>query len=326
MKTTNNNSAPEKSANKLISVDYAENMVRRYQSENMTNEDFEEKLYTLVDTLLDQPSVKGSENAFHNFALNFSRIEDSETACEIVEKGVELFPNNTDLLADYLQMGSDCGQFDQCEQYYQRLIQIGYETWTWRAFSFSIDYLLLKYKSLADAEDKDIIQTALAITDKSREYIDSEESYCSEADIYNAINNSAKMIDALRAGIANCRRSPKCSLRYADYLIENGEYEEANKIVQKMLSMVSSQESINTAYVYYISGLCKYAIALQNEDFSPETAESIFGDFVIARDLDLGKEAYVKNMKKCIIVFERRSGVEYPRDLYPDDTQRISIN
>lgn len=304
---------------KLMTVDYAERKIREY-IRNTDEEALEDKMYELVDALLDQSRVIGSANSFHNFAVNFSKFDDSETACEIVEKGLLLFPNNTDLLADYIQMGSECGKFKQCDECYKKLIDIGFETWTWRAFSFTIDYLLLLCTGIGCAQQiEEMKNTALAIVAEYRKRKPNrEESYCSEADIYDAFNEYDKKLEILQEGIRVCKSSPKCSLRYADALVDSGEYEKANSIIQNMLSMVGSQENIKTSYVYYLSGLCKYAIAVKSNDYEKTTVNSIYDDFTISCDIELSSRAYLDNMTKCIKILENRSKIEY-EDAYPNE-------
>ena len=313
------NNKTENNGKRTITVDRAERKMREL-FQKYEDEVLEEAMYNLVTTVLDkQPELLGSENGFHNFAVNFSKRDDSEVACEIVERGLLLFPDSTDLLADYLQMGSECGKFDRCEECYNKLMSIEYSTWTWRAYSFSIDYLIVLSSGVGGIKDLDELKNkALEIAKQYRIHMPNNEgSYCSEADIYSKFHQYDMKISALKNGIEKCDFSPKCSLRYADILIDEGNYDEAIKVIEKLLGMISSQESVNMAYVYYISGICKYALMMRNKDFSKEAVNSIYCDFLIAMDNGLGSDSYRINASKCIKVIERKSLIQYPED-YPD--------
>lgn len=314
--TTRKNSNKE-DASRILTVDWAERKVREYQG-MFANDDetYEEKLYELVDLILEQKQVVGTDNSFHNFALNFSRRDDSLTACEILDKGLLLFPNNTDLLADYLQMGSECGLFDRCAECFKQLMSIRYDIWTWRAFSFSIDYLLLLCTGVgSDIQLNELKSQALNLVQEYRKQKPEEEgSFCSEADIYVAFNMHQEKIKILKAGIEACPSSPKCSLRLADILFDQGDYQEARNVLQRLTAMVGSQERVNRAYVYYLLGLSKYALCISMGDYSEETVMDIYDDFSIAFLLKLQSDAYRSNMRKCIKILEKKSKKEYPED------------
>lgn len=121
-------------------------------------------LYGLRDIVL-SGDISGTANDFHNFSVNFASRGDHESACDLLQIGLQQHPLSTDLLADYLQYGIKCGKSESARQYYERLMQIPIERWTWRSFDFSIDYLkaeaaLLSAQEEIEKKKKDMLSLA----------------------------------------------------------------------------------------------------------------------------------------------------------------------
>ena len=57
--------------------------------------------YTILDMVC-KYKQNGDADDFHNYAVTFSRINDYDAACIILKCGLNRFPRNVDLLADYL--------------------------------------------------------------------------------------------------------------------------------------------------------------------------------------------------------------------------------
>ena len=52
---------------------------------------------------------EGTADEFHNFTTELARAGYYGRACSVLEKGIEQYSMNTDLLADYLNYGIKCG-------------------------------------------------------------------------------------------------------------------------------------------------------------------------------------------------------------------------
>ncbi|MBQ7681255.1 MAG: hypothetical protein IJT31_03460 [Oscillibacter sp.] len=59
------------------------------------------------------PEMVGDENDYHNYAVVMSRLDDYLAAYEIVKRGLQQFPYNTDLLADAINYGSKCNKYHE---------------------------------------------------------------------------------------------------------------------------------------------------------------------------------------------------------------------
>ena len=98
------------------------------------------ELRSLVSDFCNQTEVYGTENEFHNLAVHLAKSNLEDLACRVLERGLKMH-KNVNLLADYLQYGLRCGYRDKCKEYYGILNRIPKRIWTWRGFSFSIEYL-----------------------------------------------------------------------------------------------------------------------------------------------------------------------------------------
>lgn len=295
---------------RLITIGEAERKVKEYvQEEN------DDALYDLIQEVLFQDKIIGSAGDFHNLALNFSRRDDYETACNILDKGLNLFPRAVDLLADYLQNGINCDRTKLCEEYFNRLLNIPMMRWTWRGFSFSIDYMK-NYSDNVETEEE-LLDWRGRMFDMAENYYkyfpDNEDTFLVKADIYQYFNDKGNEIKILEKALQELKSCPRCSLRLADIYFDKGEYDKAlNYIGRCKFGAVQTQEKINQGYMYYLSGLCKAAQTHQSSIYdNEEVIKDIYTDFSIAEKLKMSFSSYKKVMERQIYILESKSGILY---------------
>lgn len=295
---------------RIISIGEAEKLAKEY-----AYEENEEALYELVQEILSQEKVVGSVDDFHNFAVSFSRKDDYETACNILDKGLEQFPKAVDLLADYLQNGVNCNRFKQCEECFNKLLKIPMMRWTWRGFSFSIDYMQIMADNIED--DNELIEWKNKMLEMAENYHKfytySEDVFLAKADIFQYFNDREKEIEILNTALEQIKNCPKCALRLADIFFEKGEYDKALEYIERCkYSSIQTQEKINQGYMYYLSGLCKVAQMHQLASYENEKlVEDIYCDFSIAEKLKMNFSSYKKVMDRQIHILESKSGILY---------------
>ena len=104
----------------------------------------EDMINKIIPALMEAPRpLVGDADDYHNFSVAvLKEFDDYRVALDIVEMGLEAYPKNADLLGDAIKYAVNCGQRDRATKYYDELIWIDKSVWTWRSFSFSIDYLL----------------------------------------------------------------------------------------------------------------------------------------------------------------------------------------
>lgn len=257
----------------------------------------------------------GDADDFHNFAVDLARNSFDNLACEVLRRGLELFPRNCDLLSDFLQYGMNCGFREECKAYYERLHLLPRRRYTWRGFSFSINYL----EQLADEceSDEEFDLLANEMIELSDEYLRflpyEEDAYRSRANIYKTLREPDKEVDMLKEGLSKLNSAPRCALQLADLLVERGEYEEALKIIPRGLSDNNKDQSaISEAYLYYLSGRAKLGLQEKSgEAFSEDGILSVFMDFNIAL-ASLKNKSYRSVIYDKTVLLKNRYGIHIP--------------
>ena len=227
------------------------------------------KLTSFMEELVSQDEICGDANDFHNFAVELARENQEQLACRLIERGLVQFPNNVDLLADYLQYGISIGKEQECDRIYKILLKIPRNRWTWRGFSFSINYLQHLIDDVSDSEER-ISELKKKIEEIADDYVKflpySEEGYRAKARVYASIkDNPDEEVSIVKQCMEIVKVCPKSALRSADIYFERGDYQEALTCVERAIRDANqTQGSINEGYVYYLEGLCK--ISLLNEE------------------------------------------------------------
>lgn len=282
------------------------------------------KLNQFVEELVAQDELCGNANDYHNFAVELSREKQEHLACLIIERGLKQFPSNVDLLSDYLQYGISIGKEKECKEVYEKLMKIPNNRWSWRGFSFSINYLqhILDDISESSQQMEELKEKIIQIADDYVKYLPySEEGYRAKARVYSSIkDNPNAEIEILKECLSIVKVCPKSALRSADIYFERGEYEKALECVDRAIKDANqTQGSINEGYVYYLSGLCKMSMlgaeaGREIDETVREKVVDIFVDFDSAF-LEFGLEidgTYKRVMIKKAKLLKSRYEVDIP--------------
>lgn len=272
----------------------------------------------LVNRVITQNAQDADADDWHNFAVEVARSDLYDLSCDILECGLK-HSKNIDLLADFLQYGMSCGRFDRCKEIYKTLQKIPKIRWNWRAYSFSINYLLFLWDSCeTEKEINRISSDMLSLTEDFHKYLpNEEEAYKCEAEVKRTLLRFEEEEAALRNGIETITVSPKCCLRLATLLINRGDFEEALALIQRCKDTLQTQSSINEGYLFYLSGLCKIAIRKKASDgYSEKDIMDIYKDFNISLKQNYRAD-YRKNIRAKAIVLEEESKVLVP-DAYEE--------
>ena len=300
---------------RLVSIGEAERLAKDY-----IGEENEDALYDLVNDILSQDKILGSVDDFHNFAIDFSRKDDYHTACQVLDKGLILFPKAVDLLADYLQYGINCDRLALCEEHFNTLKRIPLTRWTWRGFSFSINYMqFLSDRTDSESELEEWKQRMLELSEKYQVYFPySEDAFLTKANIFRYFNDNDRETDVLESTVRNVKSCPKCALRLADIYFNRGEYTKALEYIEICkYSAIQTQEKINQAYMYYLSGLCKAAELHQSNLYNnQDLVVDIYQDFAIADKLNLNYSSYQKVIERQINILECKTRILYEEAVF----------
>lgn len=276
-----------------------------------------EPLHELLARFAAQAEQSGSADDYHNLAVTLARRDEYALACQALDCGLARFPKNVDLLADALEYGTRCGRLEACRRHCRTLCRIPRRRWTWRGFSFYIDYQLF----LLDRTDTDAAIDALAAdmlavaADFARFFPYSEEPFRNEALVYAALNEAQKEEETLRRALASVRVAPKCALRYADLLYDRGLYSQAAEAIARALRDANrTQSSIREGYLYYLSGLCRFSAAQEAgslQDLDESAAREIYSDFELALESFQDRQAsYAQVIREKTIALVRKSRIE----------------
>lgn len=275
-------------------------------------------VYRITEKVLKCEKLVGSADDVHNYSVELARRGEYALAVQVLKKGLIIFPKNTDLLADLLQYCCCCGEQTESVKYYSQLKAVPKFLWTWRAFSFSIDYLKDSLESIGDdfSED-DYDNKRKEMSNLATAYCDafpySEDSYVSFSEIYRLFGEKDKAQEILENALSKLKVCPKCALKLADIYFERGEMAKALEIINRgLLDANQAEEKINTGYLYLLSGLSKTSL-LHEKNFVADKKEilSIYEDFNIALE-QIGHERFKKVIRNKIIVIRTKTNIELP--------------
>lgn len=276
-------------------------------------------LTTFLEQLLRQPQISGSADAWHNLAVNLARIDAYDLACLVLQRGLDFYPKNVDLLADYLQYGMECGQGEYCKAVCKTLNKVPKALWTWRGHHFLIFYY--KEQLLLSGTEKELERYKAEIDQLLKlyrqQFPDNESSYDCEADVCRELNDRQREEAVLREALEALKIAPKCAMQLAVMLFDRGEYQEALRYAQRALrDSVQTQMGVNEAFLCYLCGLAKFAILLLDEEANgyPEAAVlDIYTDFETALRQGLNS-TYRSTLKQRAIRLVVKSKINVPSD------------
>lgn len=309
----------------ILPVSKANAIVERIlnESDGAYNDEYARQQFTeTIISFLKQSIHPGDADDFHNFAVTLAIKDEYLLACDILECGLKYFPRNVDLLADYLAYGLSCNKQEECKKYYDILISIPKQLWTWRGFTFSITYLITYKKDKLSSQkeiDEFLAELLNIVTNYRNKYPETEESYRSEAFIYKELGMPEKQILVLENAMRDVLSCPKCALTYSNLLFERGEYEKALSGISRALSD-STQMQKNYSdenfqgYLYLTSALCKIALAQKNNSFlSEEEVLDIYSDLNIALPyFNNSNTTYKANIKTEMLYLLGKYNIDVP--------------
>jgi len=279
---------------------------------------------------------EGSSDEFHNVANSIAELGYYDRACQLLEEGIKQYTNNTDLLADYLVFGIKCNKISQCENYYNMLDLISDKRKTWRAFTFSIDFLIYKINMCNDEDGiSELKKEALGLVKRFKDNLPKEElAYLSEYHVYEATLDKNVGLEKLEEFLDSENRvakvAPKCHLCYIDEMLAMGEYEKVVLYASDgAAEAAQEQEGVDTGYFFYALALSKDALWLKadasNRSDDIEEARLILKYYQTAYDtLDEDKMAYFKVIAKRYKIISNISGLDVELKEWRKDNNKLN--
>lgn len=264
--------------------------------------------------------IYGTPDNIHNCAVPYAKENMYEYACMILQRGLEESAASIDLLADYIRYGISCGKHTECEKYYRQLNEIPKEQWNWRAFSFSIDFLLDKRnRTLNEIERNELSRMAVDLSNEFVDAIGTDQAYFDKAQVLKVCGGyfSETEESILQKGLDTLKATPRCALRMAEILFERGEYKEAATHLKRCcINAFAPQPDVNRSYSFLLSALSKASnLFIEQTDNNYVNKENdimeIYKDFNTAIEGGL-TEIYRETANATIKILEAHTGFEYP--------------
>jgi len=269
--------------------------------------------YSLAEKFYNAKIVNGTAQDFINLSISFKESGDDITACRILERGLDIYNNDIELLACYLDCVIDSGiekELIECEKFYVKIRENPLESYSENVFNSILKYLVTKisfgYKREAIKSEAEEI---LKVFDK--QHPNREGSYIAH---YKFIDGREQQKSKLREAVNKLSSCPRCALTLADMLCDEGEYEDACNVIEKCLRSVQSLPMVNRAYAYYLQGICKYGI-FQKLDFIEDRelkVKEIYDTFRIAASEYYNlKRIHRKEIERIVYVLEQQTEIFY---------------
>lgn len=308
----------------ILSISDAEQQLCAWKREDKEKEDF--PIY-IAKSIQGSSDIYGTADEYHNLSSEFARKDLYKCAEIVAGKGAERYKHNVDLLADVIKFGSQSQDWDICETAYKRLDGIKYEKWTWRAFTFVIEYLMDKMEILGEDEKEEEIYKKIYAHIDAYKKLNDERAWVAEAELNIKYGKRSEAIATLKTGIDNIQVAPQCCLKIIDLLLENGSYEEVIKYSAiGIRGTAQDQPSASNGYLLYTSALAKDALINEEEI---ENGEGVIGkgfhnfeavksalvDYEIAKQLLYGRSQYIYNINQRMLILKVKSGIEFDKEI-----------
>lgn len=278
------------------------------------------ELYKMVTD--ETVEIDGDADDYHNLATLYAQNRFNDFACGILDRGLKEYPKSTDLLADYLQYGMSCKRLEECSRHYRRLKEIPKNRWTWRAYMFSIDYMLASLQQDYLGVSHTEVDSLAAEFVKRRDT--DEDALFTQSKVYHEFGEFNAEVDTLKKALSDHVVAPKSALRLSDIYFERGEYKNAIPLLNRAIANAARpQPPINISYCYLLLALCKIAPLLNEEKGSPNCISSdreglekrsaeIFEDAHTASQMGGLNDTLQLNLRQMIRLLELRFGVNNP--------------
>ncbi len=275
------------------------------------------QLYQLVRDFLAQKTKPGEDDRWHNFSVSLARADFYDLSCEVLTAALELYPYNTDLLADYLEYGVKCGQQKRCETIAETLFQIPRVKYTWRGFAFALHYLTYLWEQAETLEKMNQLEQDMRqLADEYQKYFPNQEGgYHAQAELAKLLRKPDEEYAILKSAVETVRKAPQCALRLADIQFEREEYKEALESIRHALQASKTpQPTVNREYLYCLSGLARLAEAeLEHTEIDQELIQKVYQDFEMAVPEHNARSApYWDILKKQVKELQLRYDAEIP--------------
>lgn len=302
-----------------LSVSDAEQQLVHWSPIDPTEKDLPTQIVEVIDSEDDGTKVTGTAAEYHNLASEYARKDLYDYARIVAIAGTRKYKYNVDLLADIVKFGSQSQAWESCKKAYDRLQDIGKKKWTWRTYTFAIDYLQSRMEQEDVESAKKTYAEAMKLSESYKDLRD-ERAWVAEAELYLLEGETDKAITTLKDGVKQIAVAPQCCLKLTDLLLERGQYHDVVKYAAiGARGTAQEQPTASTGYLYYVSALAKDALihqdALDNPDVSgkgflnSEAVSDALLDYDIAKSLMSDRPIFYNTIRQRTTILTMKSGL-----------------
>lgn len=195
----------------------------------LTNENELRAAAAALRQIIDK-KLPGNADDFHNAHAQANNLNDSELGLEIVECGIERFPANADMAADKVLSLTDVRSPTEAIQFGEEWL--ARNTAVTRSWRFGV-FLARAYEAAGLSKE---------LREKSRRMFDAEvASHPKEAKLWSMYARQERPVDTARAyelldaGLTHCPWNQELRFVQAEFLMEDGRFEEAKAALAKAI-------------------------------------------------------------------------------------------
>ncbi len=239
----------------------------------------------IVDRVLNGEII-GDYNDYHNLSAELARNDYFGEAADIVNKGLELFADNVDLISAFVLYSQKAGRISESTLGLQKLKNIDVNLWNWRAFTFYIDTLNASAATLENREE-----SLHMVSEYKRVLPNDERAYMAEYETYKKYGNLVKARASLEEAEEKLAMTAQCSLTLADIYHMDGKYDMAIAAATRaIIGQAEIQPSSNTGAAFARRALardariCRAVLGGSNNEDQQEEVSKALRDYKMALD------------------------------------------
>ncbi len=202
--------------------------------------------------------LRGDTADYHNLAAECARHYLYDLSCKVCETGLKFFPEDIDLLSDWIQYGTKIGDIEAVtNKPLRRLLAIDKAYWGWRAFDFTVDFYLAAgmFEEAENLADDFVLYYPYEDRAYYCQAVVCQQRYAKEERIQ-------KTITVLQAAMDKNINCPMCASKLAEVLSDCGRLDVALVAVNYAIQELSQEQpSLNYGYVIYRRALIQDRLA-----------------------------------------------------------------
>ena len=245
----------EEAIDAIGNIDEAHNFVAKlYTNDDSDKTQRTRILLALVHRVVNA-EIKGDSNDYHNFASELARQNYYEYAADVVRIGLEIFPEDIDLLSGYIHFSHKAGRDSEVNSGMEKLDAIDKDIWNWRAFAFYIEALNDR------AATKENQNRSLDCVNEYKRVLPSDErAYMAEYETHKKYGELNKAEDALVTAESQLAMTAQCSLALSEIYHIRGDYDKSiYSATRAIIGQAETQPTSNTGAAFAHRALARDA-------------------------------------------------------------------